>query len=180
MISRANRQVSFPADFQLIAAMNPCPCGYYGDLQRHCRCTPDQLRRYQDKISGPLLDRIDMQLNVARLPASTISAPTPPGESSEAIRQRVTDARTRQHQRQQMANAKLSTRALERFCRLQADDQSMLERAVTQLQLSPRAYHRILRVARTIADLDKADSIGSYHLTEALSYRMLDKSVGGG
>ncbi len=180
MISRANRQVNFPADFQLIAAMNPCPCGYYGDLQRHCRCTPDQLRRYQDKVSGPLLDRIDMQLNVSRLPASTLSAPTPPGETSEVIRQRVTEARTRQYQRQQMANAKLTTQVLENFCQLQADDQSMLERAVTQLQLSPRAYHRILRVARTIADLDESESIGNYHLTEALSYRMLDKAAGCG
>ena len=171
MISRASQQVSFPANFLLIAAMNPCPCGYYGDLHRACRCTPDQLRRYRDKISGPLLDRIDIHVSVNRLAANAFSQTTNTEENSATIRQRVIQARAQQQQRQQKTNAALTNKEINQHCQLSSDDQNLLEQAVTQLHLSPRAYHRILRVARTIADLAEAPQIASQHLAEAIGYR---------
>lgn len=177
MISRANQQVLFPARFQLVAAMNPCPCGYYGDLQRACRCTPDKLQRYRDKISGPLLDRIDLQVNVNRLAASELHQPASHQESSVQVMERVIQARDRQLQRSHTSNAHLSNKQLEQYCQLNSADQQLLEQAVTRLLLSPRAYHRILRVARTIADLDSSKHIQRQHLTEALSYRALDRAV---
>lgn len=177
VISRANGQLTFPARFQLVAAMNPCPCGFYGDLQKACRCTPDQVRRYRDKISGPLLDRIDIQLTVNRLPAAEIAGKQPPVESSAQVRQRVSAARERQQQRQGCSNAQLDNRQLESVCALNAADQQLLSRAIDQLQLSPRAYHKILKVARTIADLQHAEQLQTAHLTEAIAYRSLDRAT---
>jgi magnesium chelatase family protein len=177
MISRASQQVLFPAKFQLVAAMNPCPCGYFGDLQRACRCTPEKLRRYRDKISGPLLDRIDIQINVNRLPATTISQPCEASESSEQVRNRVSAARDIQLRRAGKDNAQLQSKELEVFCLLSDSNQLLLEQAVTQLQLSPRAYHRILRVARTIADLAGSEVICANHLSEAIGYRALDRAL---
>ncbi|ARN74133.1 YifB family Mg chelatase-like AAA ATPase [Oceanicoccus sagamiensis] len=175
LISRANQQLVFPANFQLIAAMNPCPCGYYGDLHKACRCSPDQLRRYRDKISGPLLDRIDMQVTVNRLPVSALRQQQQAGEASATVLKRVMRCRDLQQQRQQCTNSRLDNRLLELHCPLSEKDHELLELAVMQWHLSPRAYHRILRVARTIADLAAAVDINSQHLTEAMSYRALDK-----
>ncbi|WP_024888847.1 YifB family Mg chelatase-like AAA ATPase [Luteimonas huabeiensis] len=170
-ISRAARQVEFPARFQLVAAMNPCPCGWAGDPSGRCRCPPDAIRRYRARISGPLLDRIDLQLEIPRLPASELRPDAPPGEASAAIRRRVEAARDRQLARAGRCNARLDQAATLASCRLQAADQALLERAVESLQLSARAMHRCLRVARTIADLDGREAIGTAHLTEALAYR---------
>ncbi|HEB29005.1 MAG TPA: ATP-dependent protease [Porticoccus sp.] len=175
MISRARQQMVFPAKFQLVAAMNPCPCGYYGDLQRACRCTPDQLRRYHDKISGPLLDRIDLQVSVNRLPAGLLSQNSNEEENSSTVRQRIIQCRQIQLSRHKKTNAQLNNKEIERYCNLQSKDQDLLEQAVTRLYLSPRAYHRILRVSRTIADLENCQSIESHHLTEAIGYRALDR-----
>ena len=177
MISRASQQVCFPARFQLVAAMNPCPCGFFGDLQRACSCTPDRLRRYRDKVSGPLLDRIDLQVNVNRLPAGVISQSSDNEENSAQVRQRVLVARDKQLHRQQKTNAQLQNKALEKYCPLQEEDLNLLEQAVNRLHLSPRAYHRILRVARTIADLADSEMIATGHLTEAIGYRALDREV---
>ena len=175
MISRASQQVRFPAHFQLVAAMNPCPCGYYGDSDRSCRCTPDQVRRYRVKISAPLLDRIDLQLNVNRVNASVISQTGTMPESSEQVRQRVIVARDKQLQRAGKLNAALNNRELQQHCALNTDHQQLLEHTVNRLKLSPRAYHRVLRVARTIADLEHSVSINGDHLMEAIAYRALDK-----
>ncbi|MEE8057665.1 MAG: YifB family Mg chelatase-like AAA ATPase [Pseudomonadales bacterium] len=175
MISRASQRVLFPANFQLIAAMNPCPCGYLGDLHRGCRCNSAQLRRYHDKISGPLLDRIDLQVNVNRLPPGVISQSANNSETSAQVRERVIQARMIQLKRSGKTNAQLENKELEAFCRLQTKDQQLLEQAITNLHLSSRAYHRILRVARSIADLDNSDTIENNHLMEAIGYRALDK-----
>ncbi|WP_027858744.1 YifB family Mg chelatase-like AAA ATPase [Marinobacterium jannaschii] len=171
LISRAARQTLFPARFQLVAAMNPCPCGYHNDGSDRCRCTPDQIHRYQDKISGPLLDRIDLHLWVAAISRDELMTPASPAEGSAAVRQRVMQARQRQQQRQGCANQALSGRMLEQHCALQPEDQSLLAQALERLRLSARAYHRILRVARTIADLAGSEAIQQPHLLEALSYR---------
>ncbi len=177
LISRANRQLVFPANFQLIAAMNPCPCGYFGDLQKECRCSPDKLRNYRDKISGPLLDRIDMQVTVNRIPVSALRQQQVTGESSASIIKRVIQCRELQQRRQQCANSQLENHSLEKHCQLSDNDHDVLEQAVSRWNLSPRAYHRILRVARTIADLEGMDNINNLHLTEAISYRALDKDA---
>ena len=171
MISRAQHQVCFPARFQLIAAMNPCPCGYYGDNDHNCRCSPDRIRRYHDKISGPLLDRIDLQLNVNRLPPELLAQQTPQAECSETVRARVSQCRQVQLQRQGCTNARLNSKALEQHCQLSPNDQKLLIDASKQLKLSPRAYYRILKVARTIADLDQCSDINNTHLSEAIGYR---------
>ena len=172
MISRANHQVCFPAQFQLVAAMNPCPCGYDGDKQRLCRCTPDRVRRYREKISGPLLDRIDMQVTVNRIAPELLAQQNGyQTENSAEVRARVIAARDLQITRQACVNAKLSNQAIEQFCRLNEQQQMMLTQASDKLQLSPRAYYRILKVARTIADLDQSSDINSNHLAEAISYR---------
>ncbi|MBI5461338.1 MAG: YifB family Mg chelatase-like AAA ATPase [Gammaproteobacteria bacterium] len=174
-ISRAARQAEFPARFQLIAAMNPCPCGYLGDSSGRCRCSPDQIQRYRQRISGPLLDRIDLQVEVPRLPPRELQGA--PGETSAAVRARVCVARSVQQQRQGMCNARLSGVDLDRNCYLQPSEQTLLRHALERLNLSARAYHRILRVARTIADLDAAECIGAQHLGEAMGYRNLDRPV---
>lgn len=178
-ISRAAQQVDFPARFQLVAAMNPCPCGYFGSTDRHCRCTPDQVQRYRDRISGPLLDRIDLHVNVPRVGAQDLSDNSARGESSATVLRRVTRARQQQYRRDGHANALLGGQALAAACALTEPDSELLNRAIERLQLSARAYHRILRVARTIADLEGAETIATRHLTEALSYRALDRQISG-
>ena len=174
-VSRAARQVDFPAQFQLIAAMNPCPCGYLGHYNGRCRCTPDQVLRYRAKLSGPLLDRIDLQIEVPAVPQEEL-AQRAGGDTSADIRARVEAARARQIERQKKSNAKLTTREIDKWCAADQAGQALLKQALTRLGLSARAYHRILKVARTIADLADAPSISSVHLAEAIQYRRLDRS----
>lgn len=174
-ISRAARQNEFPARFQLVAAMNPCPCGWAGDPSGRCRCGGDAVRRYRARISGPLMERIDLHVEVPRLPPSDLRPDAAPGESSAAVRERVTQARSVQQRRCGKPNAQLSQAEMGETCRLDARDQRLLENAVEALQLSARSMHRILRVARTIADLAGSEAILSPHLTEALGYRCLDR-----
>jgi magnesium chelatase family protein len=176
-ISRAARQADFPARFQLVAAMNPCPCGYLGDASGRCHCTSEQVQRYRARISGPLLDRIDMHLEVQRVSHDMLRNGTPGGEEpSAAIRRRVEAARGIAWSRAGRANAGLTPPQVKAFCRLDERCQHLLEQAVTKLGLSHRAYHRILKVARTIADLAGAESIELPHLSEAIAYRRLDRA----
>lgn len=169
-ISRAARQADFPARFQLIAAMNPCPCGLLGHPGGGCRCTPDLINRYQHRISGPLLDRIDMQIEVGPVSPEVLAAEAD-GELSTVIAGRVELARQRQLQRQGKSNQLLDTRELDRFCKLNQQSEHMLRTAMEHFQWSGRAYHRILRVARTIADLKGEQSLGYAHIAEAIQYR---------
>ena len=174
-ISRAARQADFPAKFQLVAAMNPCPCGYHGHPERECRCTPQQIARYRARISGPLLDRIDLHLEAPSLPKEDLTAAAK-GETSAAVRERVTAAREFQRARQGCLNARLSAADAERFCRPDEAGLSFVERAMERLNMSARAYHRILKVARTIADLSQDDDINSAHIAESIQCRrMLEK-----
>ena len=174
-ISRAARAAEFPARFQLVAAMNPCPCGWAGDPSGRCRCSQDTIARYRSRLSGPLLDRIDLQLSVPRLAPREMRGDAPPGESTAIVRERVMQARTRQLARSDKTNAQLSQAETMRHCTLAERDQTLLERAMETLQLSARATHRILRVARTIADLEGSAQIRTPHLTEAIGYRQLDR-----
>lgn len=169
-ISRAARQADFPAKFQLIAAMNPCPCGYLGHYNHQCRCTPDQIARYKAKISGPLLDRIDMHIEVAALKEEELLAHVPT-ESSASVRARVEHARARQLSRQQKPNHELGTSEIAQFCEPDLAGQALLKAAISKLNLSARAYHRILKVARSIADLAASAEVKSAHVAEALQYR---------
>ncbi len=169
-ISRAARQADFPARFQLIAAMNPCPCGYLGHPTQACRDTPDQIARYRGRISGPLLDRIDIQISVPALTQNELMQ-AGAGEPSAAIRDRVQAARARQMQRQGKANAALGTREIEQHCTLDAASEALLKQAIARLNLSARAYHRVLKLARSVADLAGSDAITSAHLAEAIQYR---------
>ncbi|KRG41708.1 ATP-dependent protease [Stenotrophomonas pictorum JCM 9942] len=174
-VARAARSVEFPARFQLIAAMNPCPCGWAGDSSGRCRCSGESIRRYRARISGPLLDRIDLHLQMARLPASELRGDAAAGESSARVRARVEQARARQLQRAGKLNAHLDQAETLRDCALASADQSLLEQAMDRLQLSARSMHRILRVARSIADLAGAHDIQRPHLSEAIGYRQLDR-----
>ena len=169
-ISRANQQATFPANFQLVAAMNPCPCGYQGDLSNRCRCRPEQVQRYQDKISGPLLDRIDLQVSVPALPIKDLQS-NAPGECSEIVRQRVTAAYNSQQLRQNKPNSELTPSEMDEHITLGDGEKQLLAMAQNKLNLSARGYHRLLRVARTIADLANSTDIKTPHLSEALSYR---------
>jgi magnesium chelatase family protein len=169
-ISRAARQADFPARFQLIAAMNPCPCGYCGHPSGKCRCTPDMIARYQDKISGPLLDRIDMQIQVSTIPQEELTKQGE-GETSEAISQRVAHAFERQLRRQQKSNHLLSVQEIDAYCSPDAAGEQLLRTAMTKLNWSARAYHRVLKVARTIADLEGAAQVSKTHVAEAVQYR---------
>jgi magnesium chelatase family protein len=173
-ISRAARQAEFPAQFQLIAAMNPCPCGYHGDAGGRCRCTPDQVLRYRSKLSGPLLDRIDLQIEVPSLPADVLQRAAD-GESSALIRARVSAARSRQLLRQGKPNARLSTKEIDQHCSPDASGAALLKQALSRLNLSARAYHRVLKVARTIADLASCASVQAPHIAEAVQFRRFSK-----
>ncbi len=176
-ISRAARQADFPACFQLVAAMNPCPCGYLGDASARCRCTADQVRSYRARVSGPLLDRIDMHVEAPAIAHADLLAPrTGEGETSASVRGRVEAARARQLARAGIPNFRLGSEGIEQACALSADDRRLLQLAMERLGLSARAAHRILRVARTIADLEAAASITEHHLTEAIQYRLLDRA----
>ena len=169
-ISRAARQADFPAQFQLIAAMNPCPCGYLGHFNNKCRCTPDNVTRYKNKVSGPLLDRIDMTIQVPALTEKELTGASF-SESSMAIRVRVEKARDAQMTRQGKANFALGTQEIEMFCQPDEAGLVLLKTAIARLNLSARAYHRILKLARTIADLASESDIQSTHIAEAIQYR---------
>ncbi|MGF2735412.1 YifB family Mg chelatase-like AAA ATPase [Marinobacter sp. DUT-1] len=176
-ISRAARQVRFPARFQVVGAMNPCPCGYSGHPSIDCQCTPSQVMRYRSKISGPLLDRFDLHVEVPVQSGEVLMQSGTEEETSASVRTRVELARVRQLERGQL-NALLSGRALQDACRLDADSERMLAGAMERLGLSARALHRILRLARTLADLEAAETVSYAHLVEALGYRQLDRQQG--
>jgi magnesium chelatase family protein len=178
VISRAAHQAEFPARFQLVAAMNPCPCGYAGDSDGRCRCTPDAIARYRGRISGPLLDRIDLIVDVPRIALAELdSSRGSSDEDSATVRARVAAARDLAMQRAGKPNAALATRELERDCALGGAERALLERAMEKLSLSARAYHRVLRVARTIADLARSERIAREHLAEAVQYRRADAAI---
>ena len=178
-LSRASRSITFPARFMLAAAMNPCPCGYLGDAGQACRCTVDSIARYRARLSGPLLDRIDIHLDVPAVSYADLALPAP-GSTSAEIRARVEAARRRQRarfagRRGVYANAHMGPRDLRRYCRVGMSGESLLREAITRLGLSARAYHRVLKIARTIADLAGADDIDVPHVAEAIQYRALDR-----
>jgi magnesium chelatase family protein len=184
-ISRAAMSLTFPASFMLAAAMNPCPCGFWNDPTRECRCTPMQIQRYVGRISGPLLDRIDIHIDVpaVRFKELTGSGASPEPESSANIRARVIKARERQRKRFSgegiegiFANAQMTPRLIRRFCRIDAESERMLESAMARQGLSARAYDRILKTSRTIADLEGSEQIQSPHVAEAVGYRSLDRT----
>lgn len=182
-ISRAKYNITYPCSFMFIASMNPCPCGFYNHPTKHCCCTPGQITRYLNKISGPLLDRIDLQIEIVPLSFDEMSR-TAPGESSATIRERVIRARKIQEERFKdvpgvHCNAQMTSRLMHQFAEPDAAGLDMLREAMNRLQLSARAYDRILRVARTIADLEGSDSIQANHLAEAIGYRNLDRSTWG-
>ncbi|MDP2432624.1 MAG: YifB family Mg chelatase-like AAA ATPase [Pseudomonadota bacterium] len=169
-ISRAAHQADFPARFQLVAAMNPCPCGYLGHPSGKCHCSPEQVARYRGKLSGPLLDRIDLHIEVPALPQDELTG-IQAGEPSAAVRARVTAARERQLARQEKPNARLSGREIDRHCPLDGPGETLLKQAITRLNLSARAYHRVLKLARTVADLAGQERISATHVAEAIQYR---------
>ncbi|MBI1887518.1 MAG: YifB family Mg chelatase-like AAA ATPase [Nitrosomonadales bacterium] len=173
-ISRAARRADFPAQFQLIAAMNPCPCGYLGHYNGKCRCTPDQVARYRSKISGPFLDRIDIQIEVPAVARDDLLNKAD-GETSADLQARVEMARQRQLARQDKANALLSVTEIDALCAPDAQGAALLQQAISRLNLSARAYHRVLKVARTIADLAGSGNILASHIAEAVQYRRMDR-----
>lgn len=177
-ISRAARQATFPARFQLIAAMNPCPCGYLGDKERSCICSQTQIERYRAKISGPLLDRIDMHVEVSRMAYKELRTLSDNTESSAFVKKRVSIARNIQLKRNLgKTNAQLDNKEMELHLNIPEKHLVMLESIVEKLKLSARAYHRILKISRTIADLSGNQQIRREHLLEAVSYRFLDRAV---
>jgi magnesium chelatase family protein len=179
-ISRALHAIRYPASFLLLAAMNPCPCGYLGDVRRSCSCGAEEIRRYRARISGPLLDRIDLHIEVSGVPWNELSGDRV-GESSAAIRERVNLARDRQRERfgehGPTFNAAMRSRDVKRHCHPSTEALGLLERAIDRLGLSARAYVRILKVARTIADLEGSRGIGTAHVAEAIQYRSLDRAA---
>ncbi len=176
VISRAARQAEFPARFQLVAAMNPCPCGYLGDASGRCHCSEERVRAYRARLSGPLLDRIDMHVEVPPVPRALLLAPTPAkGETSAQVQTRVRAARERALARSGRPNHALAAKQVEAVCALGADSRRLLEQAIDRLGLSTRAYHRVLKVARTIADLAGEERVAPPHVSEAIQYRRLDR-----
>ena len=169
-LSRARHKATYPARFQLVAAMNPCPCGFDGDPEHPCRCSPEQILRYRGRISGPLLDRIDLQVQVHRLPPGQLLNAAR-GEASAPVRRRVVACRERQLQRQGCINARLGPEDVVAVCRLGRPQKHHLEQAATRLHLSGRGLHRVLRVARTLADLAARPAVGKQDIAEALAYR---------
>jgi magnesium chelatase family protein len=182
-ISRAAISLTYPANFMLAAAMNPCPCGYHTDPLRECRCTPEQIARYLSRVSGPLLDRIDIHVEVPRVPWQELASKES-GESSEKVRQRVSLARRMQRERFKgvrkglYSNAQMTNRELEKFVPLSDDCMKLLQQAITKMGFSARAYHRIRKVARTIADLEAGENVLASHVREAIQYRSLDRVPG--
>ncbi|MCU7842346.1 MAG: YifB family Mg chelatase-like AAA ATPase [Candidatus Thiodiazotropha sp. (ex Monitilora ramsayi)] len=175
-ISRATQQAEYPARFQLIAAMNPCPCGYLGDGSNRCRCTAEQVIRYRNRLSGPLLDRIDMHVEVPRQPIDYANQTSEePVETSQLVGRRVASAIDRQHRRQKKRNQTLDVRELERYAQLDQRGRLLLRQAIERLGLSMRAYHRIIKLSRTIADLEDSERITERHVSEAIGYRRLDR-----
>ena len=174
-ISRARRTVRYPSRFQLVAAMNPCPCGYYGDPSGRCRCTAQRVTRYMDRISGPLIDRIDLQINLGPVDSAALNPKFPCGESSSTVRCRVKHARAAQYSRFGEINARVAIDVFEKRCQLNPDAHQFLIESMRTLRFSARAYHRILRLARTIADLSASDRIEPQHITESIHYRYLDR-----
>lgn len=179
-ISRSAGKITLPSAFMLVAAMNPCPCGYLGDSKHECRCTPTQIQRYRARISGPLLDRIDIHVDAPALSIGELRSEKP-GETSAVIRERIQTAREHQHRRftgtKATSNARMSHAQIRKYCAIDTTLGDLLQQAMEQLSLSARAYDRILKVARTIADLAGADKIESPHLLEAIQYRTLDRKV---
>jgi magnesium chelatase family protein len=175
-VSRAARQAEYPARFQLIAAMNPCPCGYLGHTSGRCRCTPDQVARYRGRISGPLLDRIDIQVEVPTLRDEELISANH-GEGSARVRARAESARSRQAGRQGKLNSQLAPREVDGICTAERDATALVKQAIARLNLSARAYHRVLKLARTIADLAEQETIGVVHMAEAIQYRRLDAAA---
>lgn len=177
-ISRVNSSVVYPCNFMFVASMNPCPCGYYGSTEKPCACTLKQIKKYINKISGPLLDRIDIHIEVRSIKYNKINTLEKP-ESSSKIRQRVNSARLLQQKRYKkhniFSNSDLTTSLLEKFCSLDDKSQKLLQNAFERLNLSARAYAKILKVARTIADLEEAENIQESHVAEAIQYRSLDR-----
>ena len=179
-ISRALTSTTFPARFVLVASMNPCPCGYLGDARHACKCTPMQIERYMARISGPLLDRIDLHIEVPAVPFQELSA-SADGTSSATIREQVHHARQAQRERfgdkSHRLNSRMTTRQLRKYCALDAEGRQLLQTAMDELGLSARAHDRILRVSRTIADLEGAADIKPAHVIEAIGYRSLDRKL---
>jgi magnesium chelatase family protein len=176
-ISRAARQAVFPARFQLIAAMNPCPCGYLGDANGTCRCSAEQVQRYRNRISGPLLDRLDLHVNVPRVEFNSLRQPRGNCETSKEVASRVMRTRDVQMQRQGGCNARLGNAGVERYCAANVACMRLLERSMRHLGLSARGYHRVLKVARTIADMAGQGQIETRHIAEALELRSLDRRL---
>lgn len=178
-ISRASGTVTLPARFMLAAAMNPCPCGYYTDPKRQCKCTPYQIQKYMSRISGPLLDRIDIHIEVP--PVKDIVSREANAETSEAVRERVNTARRVQHERFEkegfFCNADMETKHIKKYCGIGEEAKNLLQLAMSELGMSARAYHRILKVARTIADLANSENIQTEHVSEAIQYRALDRTA---
>jgi magnesium chelatase family protein len=184
-ISRANFSIEYPASFMLVASMNPCPCGYYNHPERECECLPGDVQRYLSRISGPLLDRIDIHIEVTPVPYQDLQSVLIDCEPSDSIRERVVQARSIQQSRYKKFptihnNAQITPTLMQLHCRLDPAGSSLMKNAMEKLGLSARAYDRILKVARTIADLDGSASIGSQHLAEAINYRSLDRKGWGG
>ncbi len=179
-ISRASRTVVFPAQFMLVASMNPCPCGYYTDRHKECRCAPQQIQKYLSKISGPLLDRIDIHLDVPALRPQELLAAPPPSDSSSNIKERVSRARGMQHDRFRglpfSTNASMNHKHIKIFCQIAKESRELLGKAIEELGLSVRAHDKIIKVARTIADMDGQEKILPHHMAEAIHYRSLDRT----
>ena len=179
-ISRAARQASFPAEFQFVAAMNPCPCGWLGHASGRCHCTPDRTARYRARVSGPLLDRLDLAVEVPAVTADELTARRrADAEASASVRGRVEAARRLQARRQAVLNARLPVTDIERLCVVDAAGDKLVAQALARSLLSARAYHRVLRVARSIADLAGAEAIDAAHLAEAIGYRRALDNLGG-